>query len=304
MSPPTYARLADRGVLVVAGEDARPFLQGLVSNDVMRVAHDRAIHAALLTPQGKYLFDFCIAEDDGRLLLDAERPRLADLLRRLGLYRLRAKVSLAIDETIAVYAIVGDGAAAALGLAGEEAGAAMKFGGGVAFVDPRLAALGLRAMLPADAADRALAARGLVAGDAAAWNRQRLALGVADGSRDMQIEKSLLLEGGFDRLSGVDFDKGCYVGQELTARTRYRGLIKKRLVPVAVDGPLPASGTPVFAGDAAVGEMRSGCDGLALALLRIEALERALAGEVELTAGDARLLPTTPDWARSGPDGS
>jgi folate-binding protein YgfZ len=300
MSPPTYAPLADRGVLVVAGADARPFLQGLVSNDVMRIARDRAIHAALLTPQGKYLFDFCIAEDeDGRLLMDAERLRLADLHRRLGRYRLRAKVSLAIDDAFAVYAVVGEGAPAALGLAAGHAGAATPFAGGVAFVDPRLAALGLRAMLPADGAVGALAERGFAAGDPADWDRRRLALGVADGSRDLQIEKSLLLEAGFDRLSGVDFEKGCYVGQELTARTRYRGLIKRRLVPVAVDGPLPAAGTPVLVGDAVVGEVRSGRDGLALALLRLEALERGLAGEAELTAGEARLRPRMPDWALS-----
>jgi folate-binding protein YgfZ len=154
-------------------------------------------------------------------------------------------------------------------------------------------------MLPVDAAAGAFAERGITAGDAAEWDRRRLALGIADGSRDLQIEKSLLLECGFDRLGSVDFAKGCYVGQELTARTRYRGLIKKRLVPVVVDGPLPAPGTPVLAGEATVGEMRSGCEGLALALVRTEALERALAGEVELAAGDARLLPTMPDWARS-----
>ncbi len=297
MLPPTYAPLADRGVLAVAGDDARPFLQGLVSNDVMRIAPDRAIHAALLTPQGKYLFDFCIAEAGGRLLLDAERARLSDLQRRLARYRLRAKVTLAMDESMAVYALGGNGAAAALGLAGEDAGRAVPFAGGVVFVDPRLAALGLRAILPADEAEGALTGRGFEGDNAAAWDRRRLALGIADGSRDMQIEKSLLLEAGFDELNGIDFAKGCYVGQELTARTRYRGLIKKRLVPVIVAGPLPAAGTPVLAAGAEVGEVRSGRDGQALALLRLEALARVRTGEVELTAGAARLVPTKPDWA-------
>ncbi|MFO1154613.1 MAG: folate-binding protein [Rhodospirillales bacterium] len=297
MSPPIYARLPDRGVLVVTGEDARPFLQGLVSNDVTVVALNRAVHAALLTPQGKYLFDFCIAEDgDGRLLLEAERGRLPDLHRRLSLYRLRAKVTLAIDDTLDVYAIIGDGAAAAFELPGMDAGAATPVAGGIVFVDPRLAALGLRAMLPAASGDRVLANRDLHPGDAAEWDRLRLAFGIADGSRDMQIDKSLLLEGGFDRLSGIDFGKGCYVGQELTARTKYRGLIKKRLVPVVVDGPLPAPGTPVLAGDAVVGEVRSGTEGLALALLRIEALERAIAGDAQLKAGAASLRPRIPDW--------
>lgn len=300
---PTYARLHDRGVLALAGEDSRPFLQGLVSNDVMRVGPGRAIHAALLTPQGKYLFDFCIGEDErGRLLLDAEAARLGDLQRRLSLYRLRAKVSIDTDGAMAVYVIVGDGAAASLGLAGDDAGAAAPFAGGVAFVDPRLAALGVRAILPAEGAGRALADRGLNAGDATQWDRLRLAFGIADGSRDMQIEKSLLLEGGFDRLGGVDFNKGCYVGQELTARTRYRGLIKKRLMPVTVDGPLPPPETPVMAAGANVGEVRSGRGDLAIVLLRNDVLERTLAGEAELTAANARLTPVIPEWAQAEQD--
>jgi folate-binding protein YgfZ len=120
-------------------------------------------------------------------------------------------------------------------------------------------------------------------------------LGVPDGSRDLMIEKAILLESGFDELNGVDWQKGCYVGQELTARTKYRGLVKKRLVPVVVEGPLPAPGTPVMLGNQEAGEMRSGQDGIALALLRLEAVDEASA-ENPLSAGAARLTPRKPDW--------
>ena len=125
----------------------------------------------------------------------------------------------------------------------------------------------------------------------------RLALGVPDGSRDLAVEKALLLEAGFDELNGIDWQKGCYIGQELTARTKYRALVKKRLLPVAVEGALPPPGTPVMLGDEEAGELRSGRDGQALALLRLDAVEKAKAG-VALTAGGARLTPRMPDWMK------
>src|SRR5665213_2260475 len=129
-------------------------------------------------------------------------------------------------------------------------------------------------------------------GDAAAYDRHRLALGVPDGSRDLEIERSILLENGFEELNGVDFQKGCYMGQELTARTKYRALIKKRLLPVNVDGPLPAPGTKVMAGEQEMGEMRSGRDGAALAVLKLDALE------TKLTAGGATIIPRKPEWLK------
>jgi folate-binding protein YgfZ len=123
------------------------------------------------------------------------------------------------------------------------------------------------------------------------WDRHRLALGLPEGSRDLVAEQTVLLEAGYDELHGVSWTKGCYMGQELTARTKYRGLLKRRLVPVAVDGPLPAPGTPVLAGGAEVGEMRSGRDGSGIAQLRLEALDgRAL------RCGEAALTPRIPDW--------
>jgi folate-binding protein YgfZ len=139
---------------------------------------------------------------------------------------------------------------------------------------------------------------GLRRGDPVEYDRLRLSLGVADGSKDLVLEKAILLEAGFDELNGVDWKKGCYMGQELTARTKYRGLVKKRLMPVRVDGPLPAPGTPVMLGDQEAGELRSGSDGLALALLRLDAVEAAAGTGRKLSAGEATLEPVKPPWAQ------
>ena len=293
-----FVELGERGLLVIAGEDRRAFLQGLISNDIEKVAPNRAIHAALLTAQGKYLHDFFIAALGETLVLDGEAARLADLRRRLTLYKLRAKVTLVpAAADLAVFAAFGAAAPSALDLP-EEEGVARHYAGGVAFVDPRLAALGVRLVAPRASAEAALREAGFLAADFAAYDRMRLADGIPDGSRDLVVEKAILLEAGFDELNGVDWQKGCYVGQELTARTKYRGLIKKRLMPVRVDGVLPPPGTPITLEGQEAGELRSGCDGIALALLRLEAVATAAAAGQSLRAGEAQPTPLKPEWAR------
>lgn len=291
-----YVTLESRGILRLAGEDARSFLQGLVSNDVALLGPQRAIHAALLTPQGKYLFDFLLFERNGELLLDAEGARLPALQQRLALYRLRAKVTITeASQEVAALAVFGERAAAALGLP-PAPGAAVAVGNGVAAVDPRHVGLGVRALLPRGEVEGFVNRLAAVPAPFSAWDRLRLELGVPDGSRDLVVDRSILLEAGFDELNGVSFTKGCFVGQELTARTKHRALIKKRLVPVRVDGPLPEPGTPVTRGEKGAGEMRSGCDGIGLALLRLEQL--AEPGPAPLRAGDATLVPVPPPWLR------
>jgi folate-binding protein YgfZ len=282
-----------RGLIAISGDDRTAFLQGLVSNDVSRVSADRAVYAALLTPQGRYLHDFFIAAIGDALYLDCETSRREDLRRRLSIYRLRSKVVLADATTdFAVALLFGSDLAARLGI-GSQPGTAKPWEGGVVYVDPRLPALGARAILPRAQAAEVLARAGLLPGDAADYDRLRLSLGVPDGSRDLPVEKAILLENGFDELHGIDWQKGCYMGQELTARTRYRGLVRKRLLPVNVDGPLPAPGTTVMAGDKEAGEMRSGVDGLGLALLRLEHVDN----DESLRCGDSRLRPHKPGWA-------
>tara|TARA_R110000868_G_scaffold271047_2_gene530536 strand:+ start:2545 stop:3450 length:906 start_codon:yes stop_codon:yes gene_type:complete len=295
MTEQTYVVLEDRGVLALTGDDARSFLQGLISNDINKVTPTHAIHAALLTPQGKYLHDFFIAETaDGTLLLDGERARLDDLAKRLKLYKLRAKVT--IEDQSEQWRVAALPGGAGADILGSDAGAALAKDGGVLFVDPRLTALGGRAILPTDSAEATLSGLGLATGDRTTYDLLRLGLGVPDGSRDMVVDKSILLESGFDELNGVDWKKGCYMGQELTARTKYRGLIKKRLLPVEIEGALPEAGTPITLDGKEVGEVRStaatGSGGRGLALIRLEHLE---AGPFE--AAGAKVTPRKPDWA-------
>jgi hypothetical protein len=285
-----------RGVLAVEGPDTRDFLQGLVSNDVHRVGPDHAVYAALLTAQGRYLHDFFIAALGDALHLDCEAERRDDLKRRLSIYRLRSKVTLSdATDRMAVALIYGTGALERLGLPAEP-GRAQPLGNGIVYVDPRLPGLGARALLPRDSAAAVLRDVGLAEGDPADYDRLRLSLGVPDGSRDLPVEKAILLENGFDELHGVDWNKGCYIGQELTARTKYRGLVRKRLMPVEIDGPAPAPGTPLLFDGQEAGEMRNAVDGLGLAMIRLEYLEKLGPGGV-LSAGDARLTPRKPDWA-------
>jgi len=287
--------LDGRGVLAVEGPDRVGFLQGLVSNDVAAVGRERAVWAAVLTPQGKYLHDFFILTDGERLLLEMPATGTADLAARLRKFRLRSKVAVSdVSADFAVAVVTGAEAPARVGLPPDK-GAAAGWGDGIAFVDPRHAALGVRLVLPRAGTERALAGLGAPA-IPEAYERLRIALGIPDGVQDLIPEKSILLENGFDELHGVSWTKGCYMGQELTARTKYRALIKKRLLPVVVDGPLPAPGTPVLMDGKEAGEMRSGVEGLALALLRLESVTEAERTGTPLTAGTARLSVQRPDW--------
>ncbi|HEY9345139.1 MAG TPA: folate-binding protein [Inquilinus sp.] len=278
----------DRDVLRLTGEDRAAFLQGLVSNDMRKVASDRAVFAAFLTPQGKYLHDFHVVALGDAWLIDCEAGRGADLFRRLRMYKLRSKIELAdVTADWAVAAIPGESGNAVLDLP-DEAGTARALADGIAHVDARTAALGARALLPKATARATLESLGLAETGPEAWDRLRLTLGVPDGSRDLVPEKTVLLEANYDLLNAIAWDKGCYMGQELTARTRYRGLLKKRLAPVLLDGPAPEPGTLILRDGREAGEMRSSRDGIGLALLRLEALE----GDAgPLLAGDTSVRP-------------
>jgi folate-binding protein YgfZ len=296
MAGPTYAILERRGVLEIRGADARTFLQGLISNDVTKVAETRAVYSALLTPQGRFLHEFFVAALGDALLLDCEAERLDDLKRRLLLYKLRSKVEIAdARDRFVVAALMGEAAPAKLGLP-PDPGAGKRLDGGAAFVDPRLPQAGCRAIVARAGGQQAIETLGFARARPEDHERMRLALGLPDGSRDLEPEKAILLENGFDELHGIDWDKGCYMGQELTARTRYRGLVRKRLMPVEIAGPAPAPGTPVRLGDKEAGEMRTSLGSLGLAMIRLEALDEA--GGAPFTAGDAKLTPRKPDWAR------
>jgi len=259
------APLPGRAVIEISGEDRVTFLQGLVSNDVALAAPGRAVFAGLLTPQGKWVADFLILSDGERLLLDTEAAGAAGLVQRLARFRLRAKVALRVAEAFRVHAAWG-------GVTAPD--------GTLAAPDPRLREAGLRilatAPIPTDAGPED-------------WDAHRLALGLPEAA-DMEPEQTVLLEAGFDTLEGISWTKGCYMGQELTARTRYRGLLKRRLVPVSVEGALPPHGTPILDAEGAEqGAMRSGRGARGIALLRIAALDGRT-----LAAGGAAILPILP----------
>ena len=296
MQSARFAILDERGVLALGGPDARPFVQGLISNDIESVGATRAIYATLLTPQGKFLHDFFVVALGELLLFDCEGARRAELERRLTFYRLRANVTIEAKDEYLVAALFGDGALAAVGLDAAE-GHANPFAAGIVYTDPRWSAAGARAILPRDGACQALEAAGLAPASADDYDRLRLAHALPDGSRDMGVEKGFVLENGLEALNGVDFDKGCYVGQELTARTKHRGKIRKGIYRVDIEGPAPAPGAPVTLGGRDAGEMRSSRDGIGLALLRIEMVEQAAGAP--LVAGAARLTPVKPSWASS-----
>jgi hypothetical protein len=181
-----------------------------------------------------------------------------------------------------------------LGLDGT-AGCARPFAAGIVFVDPRLSAAGVRAVLPSGTGAKALEDAGFAPTNFADYDAERLRLGLPDGSRDLEIERSLLLENGFEELNGVDFAKGCYVGQEVTTRMKRRALVRKRLMPVAIEGPAPEPGTIVMRDGIEVGEMRSTAGKAGLALLRLDLVD----GAATLAAGEARITPHTPAWLTS-----
>jgi folate-binding protein YgfZ len=265
------ACLDDRAVLSMSGPDAREFLQGLITNDMGRLSETTPLYAALLTPQGKILFDFLLFARDETILLDCPATTAPDLVKRLSLYRLRAKVDIALRADLGVIASW-DGAEHS----------------DLAALDPRLAALGRRAILD----------RGPVAADhasAKAWLGHRLDLGVPEGA-DFGHDRMFALDADLDELHGVSFEKGCYVGQELTARMKHRGTTRKRLFPIAtLDGSvLESAGAPVTANSRELGEVVSTYGARGFALLRLDRL--ADADPAALAVDGAAIRAFRPAW--------
>jgi tRNA-modifying protein YgfZ len=283
------ALLPDRGVVKVAGEDARRFLNGLVTSDMDKVTPGAARFGALLTPQGKIIADFIVAEappeDGGALFLDCPRALAAALANRLGFYKLRAKV---IVEDLS----------AALGVMAVWDGAIGAIDFGLPYADPRLPQLGLRIILPTDTAASAAAELGIALSDASAYEAHRIRLGVPRGGVDFIYGEAFPHETDMDQLGGVDFAKGCYVGQEVVSRVEHRGTARSRVIPVAFDGFGPEAGAAIMAADKQVGTMGSSAGGRGLALLRLDRVGDALAAGTPLVGGGITLAPMKPDWAR------
>jgi len=269
-----------RAVLRLGGLDARDWLQGLVSNDVRRLARDHAVYAALLTPQGKYLFDFFLVEGaDGAILLDVAASRAAALMQRLSLYRLRRDVQIADVSAQTQVALVWRAQTGQAPLAAP---------GALVVADPRDAALGWR--LYAQDAAAALALAGAEAAPRDAYDALRVAVAAPESGVELIPDDSYILEAGFERLNGVDFRKGCYVGQEVTARMRHKTDLRKGLLRVRVEGAAPPPGTPVTTADGKpAGALFTVIGGAGLAHLRFDRAAGPLkAGGATVTAPELR----------------
>ncbi|HVV60220.1 MAG TPA: folate-binding protein [Pseudolabrys sp.] len=282
------ALLPDRGVVKVVGDDARRFLNGLATNDVGKVAPGEPRFAALLTPQGKIVVDFIITEaepeDGGGFFLDCPRALTPTLVEKLNFYKLRAKVL--VEDLSAVLGVMAlwDGATVS------------DFGLG--YADPRLPALGTRVMLPPHLAQEAADDVGATLADADAYEAHRIALGVPRGGADFNYGDTFPHEADMDQLSGVDFGKGCYVGQEVVSRVEHRNSARSRVVPITYDDNTPMAGLPVMAGDKQIGMLGSAGGGRGLALLRLDRVEDALAANTPLVAGGITIRAVKPAWAR------
>jgi folate-binding protein YgfZ len=282
------ALLPDRGVVKVTGEQARAFLNGLLTADLGKVAPDRPAYAALLTPQGKIIADFIVAEapaeDGGGFFLDVPRALARPLVDKLNFYKLRAKVmNEDLSETLAV-------------LAAWEGDTATEYG--LCYRDPRLPALGLRVMLPPHLAQTAADDLGAELAGADDYEARRIALGIPRGGSDFIYGDAFPHEADMDQLGGVDFRKGCYVGQEIVSRMEHRGTARTRVVPADYDGAAPAAGIAVEAGGKAIGMFGSAARGKGLAFVRLDRAAEALAAGQRLSAGGVPIVLRKPDWAR------
>jgi tRNA-modifying protein YgfZ len=292
----TFAPLPSRALIAVSGPDWRDFLQGLITQDVETLQPGEARFGALLTPQGRLLYDlFVVGREDG-CWLDVLAEHRAAILQRLTMYRLRAKVALEADETPVSILFPTEplplagrgwgGGAGSDGLNSQQSPPLPTLSpqGGEGFVaDPRLAQLGWRGY-------GASPPPGAVITDEAAREAQKLALGVP-GPADWGSDRTYPIEANFDLLNGIDFKKGCFVGQETTSRMKRRGQIKSRMLPIAFDGPSPAPGAEVLAGELRAGEVTSAGEGRAIVLMR---LDRAAAGGLTMDGRPVRL--ERPSW--------
>jgi tRNA-modifying protein YgfZ len=279
------AFLPDRGVIKVSGVDARDFLNGLVTTDLTLLRPGLGRFGALLTPQGKITVDFLITEapagHGGGFLIDCPQALAQGLADKLGFYKLRAKVAVEnLSDSLGV-------------LAAWDGEPSLK--PDLAFADPRNAALGTRILVPAELAQKVADLIGAELVDSAAYDAHRIACGAPRGGLDFSYSDAFPHETNMDRLHGVDFDKGCYVGQEVVSRMQHRGTARTRTVRVVIDGALPEAGSAVLAGDKSVGTMGSSADSAGLALVRIDRVADALAAGIPLTAGGVAIRLADPD---------
>ena len=274
------AFLDDRAIIAISGPQARDFLQGLVTNDILSgLAPGSGLYTALLSPQGKILFDFLVTEGDGALLLDVARDSSEALLKKLKMYRLRAKIEIELRPQLGVYVNLKDHPGNRRTLYADRA---------VSFPDPRLAALGVRSIgakaeMPANLAGPH------------PYHEMRLELGVPEAG-DFGFEKIFALDAGLEELKGVSFTKGCYVGQELTSRMKHRATARKRILTVTANEALPAAGAAITRGGSEIGELTSSHGARGFALVRLDRWDET---QGETRAGEIVVALKRPAWLDS-----
>ena len=279
------AFLPDRGVVKVSGEDARNFLNGLVTSDLTELKPGLSRFGALLTPQGKIIVDFLITEapagHGGGFLFDCPRALAQALTDKIRFYKLRAKLSVEnLSDSLGVIAAWGGDLAMQPDLT---------------FTDPRAPTLGTRILAPQDLAEKVAVLIGADLVGPEAYEAHRIACGAPRGGLDFIYGDAFPHETNMDRLHGVDFDKGCYVGQEVVSRMQHRGTARTRTVKIILDGPSPETGSPILAGDKQVGTVGSTADNKGLALVRTDRVAEALAAGLALTAGGLPLRLAEPE---------
>lgn len=272
--------LGDRGVIEVAGADAAGFLQRLITNSVRDIPKGEGRYAALLTPQGKVMFDFFAVPlpegADAGYLIDCVRVQASDLVKRLNLHKMRAKIAI-VDksETFGIAAVFGGGTPALVD--------------SIVYRDMRAPGMGLRIIAPREALSD------IKDSGEAAYEVHRIAQGVPKGGVDFVYGDAFAHDANLDLLNGVDFKKGCYVGQEVVARVHFRKSARKRIAKIHFDGRAPEPGTPILAGDMNIGQAGSVAGSEGLAMLRLDRLEDARAASITVMAGDAAVAVTLPE---------
>jgi tRNA-modifying protein YgfZ len=281
------AFLPDRGVVKVTGDERRIFLHGLLSANILTLAPGAARFGALLSPQGKIVADFIVteapAQDGGGFFLDVPRAVAKPLVDKLNLYKLRSRIM--VEDLTEVLGV----------LAAWDGSGTTKFG--LEYADPRLPALGLRTMIAPHRAADAAASIGAILVDANEYETHRIALAIPRGGIDFRYGDAFPHETDMDQLGGIDFAKGCYVGQEVVSRMEHRGIARRRTLPVRYDGAAPEAGVAITAGERQVGTMGSAAAGRGLALLRLDRVADALSRDEAFLAGGVPIRPVKPDWA-------